>query len=244
MQTRHWSDCWEVVEQVVGKSLLRYRQAGQKVRVIGPLEAFDCLKFILQANFYFLLHRPTKKSDTTCTFLHKTFNIQLAQLCQAKQGKRGLQRWRGCKFTSESKHSSNYVGTFKAFENIFWGCFHTFFALFSNDSIKIISYFQSYYHKTCSKSIFLFPSGGFVFTRRYCEAGQSTHPRWAFLTPLASPPHVCMVGRRHDNDSNKSSRLLTWCSEELKRLVEIWSRWSHFPKVGHCTQFGSLWLKD
>lgn len=66
-------------------------------------------------------------------------------------------------------------------------------------------------------------------------SGQSAHPGRAFLTPshhcLVSAGCALLCGQHLDNDdNNKKSPGLTWCSKKVKCLVDIWAH--IFPDVG------------
>lgn len=76
----------------------------------------------------------------------------------------------------------------------------------------------------CSDSVCIFPLGRFVFTPHYGIADQSTHPRKGFpyalyLTASDKLVALCIVRQLHDNNNNKMSRALTWCSDEVKGLI-------------------------
>lgn len=66
-----------------------------------------------------------------------------------------------------------------------------------------------------------FPLGCFVLCAvHYCKAGHSTHPHMAFLTSLWHwLVTLCIVGQCHE--TTRCIVWLTWCSEEVKRLVSI-----------------------
>lgn len=72
----------------------------------------------------------------------------------------------------------------------------------------------------CSEiSSHLSPSGHFVFTLHYCEEGRSTNPGKTLLMLTAS---LWTVGQRHDDDNNNTNKMshgLSWCSQEVKCLT-------------------------
>lgn len=75
----------------------------------------------------------------------------------------------------------------------------------------------------CSQSICIFPLGCLVFTVPYCKAGHNTHPCRAFRMPLSHclmhAGHALHCGTR----ATKKSHRLTWCSEGVKCLSDIWA---------------------
>lgn len=146
--------------------------------------------------------------------------LQLAQLCS-----KGVCRDDGgCKFTSESKHSSSYVDTFKSFKNTFLGCFQTFFALFRMTLLKSVNIFRVIIIKPVPNQFSFFPQ---VVLCSHCVIVKPAKAHT--LAGLSLRP-------LHHH--------LTCASWDGVMTTEIWSRWSHFPKVGHRAQFGRSWLKE
>lgn len=94
-------------------------------------------------------------------------------------------------------------------------------------------------------SVCIFPPGRFVFTLHYYVVGQSTHPRKGFpyafcLTASYKLVALCIVRQLHDNNnnSNKMSGVLTWCSGEVRCVIVRWTQWC---RTQHTEQ---LWMNE
>lgn len=58
------------------------------------------------------------------------------------------------------------------------------------------------------------------WAKAHTLAGLSLCP---YITASSVPVALCIVGQLQDNDSNKLSQRLTWCSQEVNRLISIWA---------------------